>query len=174
MFCHIKKSFKELDAERGKDLHVRFGVVANGRFKGISYNNALVDTSSISEIVSRLPEDKISIQFMSINHEVPPHVDNGINTVINIYTKAGGYTTTFHKAKEGASKHRLPNQDSGYVCAWHEVDEVDSFIAEDGDAWVLNVSELHSVHSGEGDRSAVCINTALEYDEVVKLLGDLL
>lgn len=173
MFRKLKNSYKDLDAKQGEELQVRFGIVSEGTFMGIAYNNADVDTSAISDLLDKLPEDKISIQYMAINHEVPPHVDNGINTVINIYAKTGGYTTTFHKAKEGAIKHRLPNQDSGYVCGFHEVDNLDSFVAEDGDAYVLNVAELHSVHSGKSkERAALCINTTLEFNEVVELLGD--
>lgn len=173
MFRKLKKSYKDLDAKQGKDLHVRFGVMNEGQFMGIAYNNAEVETSSIEDLLAKFPKDSFSVQYMSINHEVPPHVDNGINTVINIYTKTGGYTTTFHKAKEGATKHRLPNQDSGYVCQFDEVDNLDSFIAENGDAYVLNVAELHSVHSGSSqERAALCINTTLKFDEVIDLLGD--
>ena len=173
MFKKLKKSYKDLDAKQGEELRVRFGVMSEGKFMGIAYNNADVETSAISDLLSKLPEDKISIQYMAINHEVPPHVDNGINTVINIYTETGGYTTTFHKAKEGATKHRLPNQDSGYVCGFHDVENLESFVAEDGDAYVLNVSELHSVHSGASkERAALCINTTLEFDEVIEMLGD--
>ena len=173
MFKKLNASFDELKAVKGDHLYGRIGVQSEGKFMGIQYNNAVMHCNGLDRILSKLPVDKFAVQYMSINTEVPPHVDEVVNTAINIYLNTGGYATTFHTEKEGANRQQLPNQKGGYICAFRDVEEVCSFTAKDGDAYILDVTKLHSVHGGIGkERSAICINTTIPFSEVVEILKE--
>ena len=52
------------------------------------------------------------------------------------------------------------------------MDTLTSFVAEDGEAYILDVTKLHSVHSGtEKDRIAVALSTKLDFDSVCKMFS---
>jgi hypothetical protein len=68
---------------------------------------------------------------------------------------------------------KLDNQTDGYAYKFEDVDTIASFVAEDGDAYILDVTKLHSVHSGsKKDRIAIALSTKLDFDSVCKILID--
>lgn len=174
MFKKIEIEFNEDDFKKRDQIITQFGVDEDGEFKGIRYNECDVSQEFISKVLTKIPVSMIQHfkpSIMSINREIPPHIDSDISTVINLYLKAGGYTTDFNRPKEGAESFQIENQTNGYIIDFSQVDVVDSFTAEDGDAYILDVTQLHSVHGGEGDRVAVAIQTKLPFDKVCEVIG---
>lgn len=173
MFKKIDVTFNEGDFTKKDAEIIKYGEEVDGEFRGISYNQCELSQEFAAKLLGIVPPNMIhhfTPMVMEINREIPPHVDSGINTVINFYVKAGGYVTDFNKPKDGAEAFKLDNQTNGYIIDFDQVDVVDSFTAEDGDAYILDVTKLHSVHSGVGDRTAIAISTQLSFDEVCALL----
>ena len=82
-----------------------------------------------------------------------PHYDNGQDSCINIYMRPSGYTTSFWIPKDNARrrKGKKYNADTGSYdevelgYMYEDLILVDSFTAQAGDAYVLNIKEVHSV-----------------------------
>ena len=174
MFRKLDLNFSADDFTKKDDELVRYGVVEDGEFRGIVYNHCALGQKLLSEILARIPPSKANYflpTFMEINREIPPHTDSNVKTVINLYVKTGGYVTDFNVIKDGAKKIKIENQTNGYLVDFDQVDVVDSFIAEDGEAYILDVTKLHSVHSGKGGRAAIALSTNLSFDEVCELVA---
>ena len=60
----------------------------------------------------------------------------------------------------------------GYIYSEDELTATNAFTAQTGDAWVLNVTQPHSVTPGEEfqERVAIAMGSALDYDQVCDLL----
>lgn len=109
-----------------------------------------------------------------------PHYDNGQDSCINIYLRSGGYTTSFWTPKDNARrrKGKKYNADTdsydevelGYV--YEDLTLVDSFTAQDGEAYVLNIKEVHSVDGAapELPRAFIQLQWDLTMDELLEKL----
>jgi hypothetical protein len=153
---------------------ISYGEEINGDFEGIKYNDCIVSDSAFSQIYSVLPSKMRNMfmpMYMQINRDIIPHIDSGVSTVINVYIKSGGYVTEFNKPKEGRKSFKLKNQTNGVSYNFDDVEILDSFVANDGDAYVLDVSKLHSVHSGtEKERVALALGTPLPFNVVCNMI----
>ena len=96
--------------------------------------------------------------FLSEGHgPLEPHFDNGQRASINYYMRTGGYTTSFWVPQENAKKRiskRYDHATNSYVDGKlgymrENLIFADSFVAKDGEAYVLNVEQIHSV---EGEK----------------------
>ena len=90
------------------------------------------------------------------NSTVPPHVDIGRRSAINVYIKCSQEITEFFEANEETKT--LTSQGT--------------FVAKEGDAWLLNVSKPHAVRmSCASLRSCISFSfRKLRFDELVGLL----
>lgn len=192
--CSNTKYFKKLDLSFSdlnlvkKDIIDRYGLYKNNQFLGISYSkfdlqneNSQSELDKVLQIIPQSERDKFNASCMSINHDIYPHIDNGVNTTINMYINSCGYKTTYHEQKRDAVNYRnIFGRTSGYdhpedkqkVLLFEDVDEICSFEAKDGDIYILNVNELHSITGGTGERMAICIQTKLPFDEVLDIIGE--
>lgn len=132
-------------------------------------------TSNVTDqLLAKIPQeyrDQFMVPlYMHINGDITPHTDSGARTVLNVYLKAGGYETDFNVPKVDAVPFKIRNQSEGICYRFGDVDTICSFVAQDGDIFILDVSQLHSVHSGmEKDRIALVIGTNLPFDQVCML-----
>jgi hypothetical protein len=87
---------------------------------------------------------------------LPPHIDRGRRAAINIYTKCSGETTQFFDAHEGSRELLL----------------VESFVAREGEAWLINVSQPHAVLMTDSpERCGISLSFRhTRFDELVKIL----
>ena len=173
---HYKKidiGFDAQEVSAGPIDVVKYGIEKDGKFEGIAYKNCIISHKMTAQLLSHIPiamRHKFVPLHMHINRDIIPHIDSGVCTVINLYLKAGGYTTDFNKPKDGTKPFKLPNQTTGCAYQFEDVDTIASFVAEDGDAYILDVTKLHSVHSGsEKDRIAVALSTKLDFDSVCQM-----
>ena len=171
----IDISFEAKGVAAGNIDVVKYGIERSGRFEGIAYKNCIISHEMTASLLKHIPV-KMRHEFvplhMHINRDIIPHTDSDVCTVVNLYVKGGGYTTDFNRPKDGAKPFKLPNQTDGCAYQFEDVDTVASFVAEDGDAYILDVTRLHSVHSGsEKDRVAVALTTNLDFDSVCKIFS---
>lgn len=163
------------DVQQGDVTAISYGIVVDGDFQGIRYNNCMITDAALTKLHEAIPEkyrQHFRPTFMHINRDIIPHIDSGVKTVINTYLKAGGYQTDFNSVKEGRESFQIANQTDGKSWLFEDVDVLCSFVAEDGDSYILDVTQIHSVHSGKDkDRYALTLSTDLPYDEVCRIVG---
>jgi len=109
-----------------------------------------------------------------------PHYDNGQESCINFYLRPGGYTTSFWIPQENAKRRKGKKYNSdtnsydevelGYV--YEDLTFVDSFIAKDGEAYALNIKEVHSVDGANPElpRAFIQLQWNVSMDELLKAL----
>jgi hypothetical protein len=163
----------------GPTEYVKYGVGDGASFQGIKYTDFIQDAESddtaIHELWNLIPLGKrkhFQLSLMSINRDILPHTDSNVRTVINFYLKTGGYVTTFCKPMCGAQSFQLPTQTNGFVYDFNDVMPQGSFVAKDGEVYILDVTRLHCVHSGKGARVALNLGTDLSYAEVLDMMSE--
>lgn len=154
---------------------IQFGEVKNGEFQGIAYHRArIAATESLKTIVPAWALERMEQTVMTINREVPPHIDNAISCVINIYLETSNCITQFYQPSINASSFRIENQTNGCIYHHRDLEPVDSFVAERGDIYLLDVSRPHAVWAqgnGEIKRTALCYQIrGLSFDDAVKAI----
>jgi len=75
------------------------------------------------------------------------HRDHGTNCVLNWYVESNSDRTLFYKEKPDANPYIAPGETSANIYDIDDIEIVDEFIAKDNELYLLNVSEIHSVHS---------------------------
>jgi hypothetical protein len=166
MFRQLKPHKSNLDFTQGAS-QVAYGDV-------IEYFDAKVSDEVLSIIPERHRQD-FNVAIMRINNAVPPHTDSQINTVINFYIKTEPCRTKFFKVKPGATAYQVENQTNGVIFNEADLEFQQAFVASEGDAWCLNVSEVHSVEPIKdiSERVAICISTGLHsFDKVCEMLEE--
>jgi len=114
--------------------------------KGIGFYN--VDNYNKDLIFSVIPErfrDEFFVREMKINYNIPPHTDSHVSATINFYVKAIDCKTNFFKKADASLGVKMTTQTTGRTFAEESLEHAGSFIAESGDAWLLDVSSPHSV-----------------------------
>lgn len=98
-----------------------------------------------------------------------PHRDHGIKVAVNFYFEPNGSITRFHIPKESAKTIRYPGEKESNLYRIEDVEEVTQFTAEKNEAYVLNVSQIHSVLSpNPGTRKFITYNWSnYTYEEVL-------
>ena len=172
MFKKINIDLTGLSASAGDQEIIKYGLDTDKGFEGIKYNDCNPLLSGLQPILDKIPAEhrsKFFPLYMTINRDIIPHIDSGVMTVINIYIEAGGYKTDLNTPKDGAQPFQIPNQTNGTCYQFEDVNTVDSYVANNGEIYILDVSKLHSVHSGTGTRTAVALSTNIEFNDVVEM-----
>lgn len=154
----------------------QYGLNTPDGFFGIKYS--YIDLSNYDDLIKVVPEyyrDRCAISLMNLNCKVPPHTDSGIEAIINFYVKSDNCKTHFYEFKNSTPKtFKLPTQKDGSIFDEDDLNETGSFISEDGDAYLLDVSKPHAVtplHFGPVDRKAVCLQLLYTtFDEAKQML----
>ena len=101
--------YKKLDIKipnlniiRGKSYE-RYGIEENGKFIGVDYGEFFIQNKTSKDILKNLmsviPEEKkqdFTTSCMTVTHDIYPHIDDNINSQVNIYIKVNDGETTFH------------------------------------------------------------------------------
>ena len=170
---------------KGK-VYDSYGVEKNGKFIGVEYGKFFIQDrkskQSFDNLLNIIPENKkkyFNQSYMFANHTVYPHIDDNINSSINIYVKVNGGRTTFHKKKSDDVKDIKNvigrfggeyNKDSkSEFIDFTDVEDICSFVAEIGDVYIVNTNILHSVTKDKDNRILICIHSSLSIDEVIKI-----
>ena len=137
-FCKLKLKFYLHDIET-KEQQMFYG--DDG--KGIGYYHT--DFPRKFDLMQLLVPPELqkyfAVTLMKINVFVPPHIDNGIKSTINIYLETGNCTTHFYKfATDNPKTSQVSGQSDGVIYDEEDLIETGSFIAEPYEAWLLDVT----------------------------------
>ena len=144
-----------LDTSESLKSH-EYGVVRDGKFLGLRYYSVDEETSRklLDTLVHPEQHRHFKVYLMVINTPyVLPHSDNDISVVINYYVKTAGAITAFWETKV---KKEVP------IYCEHELTPLESFKAEPNEAWVLDITQIHSVVCSETSdtlRMAYCLQS---------------
>ena len=153
----------------------KFGEVVDGKFMGINYSRAFVAFSdALSSVIPRFAFESAEKTLMTINREVPPHTDSGIQCAINVYLKTSNCLTQFYDIEGEPQTFQIENQTNGSILKPECLKPADSFVAEAGEVYLLNVKQPHAVKAqrpGPIDRQAICLQSRVAtYEEVLTWL----
>jgi hypothetical protein len=187
MFTKLKTNFDDILYTKVPGLESFAGLGG----KGVYHNKIWSpDSEKIYSVIPKRYHEDFYLTIMTINHVLLPHRDNDLVTTINFYVKAGKCRTVFYNEKEGAQiwqpenvitrpKSKLEvDTEVKYVKAVYDledVEEIDEFIAKDGEAWLLDVSEIHNVVPIQEftERKAIALRTKkYSYIEVYEMLKE--
>lgn len=158
---------------------IQYGIDTPIGFAGIRYS--YINLSNDQELLQIVPEkyrDDCTLSVMDLNYRIPPHTDSGIEAIVNFYIKTDRCITQFYKFKtDNAKTMQIENQTDGFIYDVNDLDETNSFIAEDGDAYLLNVSKPHSVITtkpGLTNRKAICMQFKYRtFEEAKQILEEM-
>ena len=111
---------------------------------------------------------------MTINSAIYPHVDRDYITTINFYLETGGdIRTIVFSDGELAKINDLVDYSSG-VYDESTLTELGSFVAKNNEAWLLDVSKVHTVHNpNDAVRKALALRTKIyNYEQVYEMLKE--
>lgn len=172
---------KKLDLPLKQNLLLnQYGITLGDKFFGVGYYD--VETSVEKKLLKTFIHPSVrkhfQIALMVINHSyIPPHIDNDLKMVMNLYMKTANATTYFWRPKKDVvTTLKLEMQSDGRLFKEEELECVGSFKAEMNDLWMLDVSKIHSVRcesdeSQEALRVAFCFqSTTLSYQDIMNKL----
>jgi len=108
---------------------------------------------------------------------IPPHTDSYRKVGINFYIKTDNATTRFfEKRSENIATTQVKGQSEGHVFNEPDLLLKDTFVSNDNEVWILDVSKIHSVNNPSGtERIAYSLSShVLSYEQTVKILKDLI
>lgn len=113
--------------------------------------------------------DVLSLASITGNGFLDAHRDHSVTVSLNYYFEADKGATSFYILKDEFTDLKFKKN----VFRLNEVDYVDQFIAHNGDAYLLNVNEIHSVDFPEGSkRKMMCFQWKNKtYKEVLASLN---
>jgi hypothetical protein len=165
-----------LQTKNENQIIIQFGKEIEGKFYGYTTYKIDADTGNkLLEIIPKKYRNAFEPSLISMNIEdVVPHIDNEIKAVINFYVDTADGITRFHKIKPGVYPNieKLSNQTDGALFKEEDLEVVDSFKAEQGDIYVLDIKQIHSVKcTPNATRNAYCLKTyKYSFNEVVNIL----
>lgn len=148
-------------ATRGALAH-RFGSISYYTARGLLFP---------PHILSAIQPDYI--RFVEITGAAPiqPHKDHISKTVLNCYFQSGTAETVFWKAPPNASPRKHPGASTANIFSESQLIRIGSFIANDGDAYLLDVSCIHSVRRTSGaERRFIQLSWNKNFTEVLDIL----
>lgn len=127
----------------------------------------------VIDIIPERYRDRFYIQCSRIPHGSMAHIDPDRKCAINFYVSTQGcITKTFlPKGTDIGGKWKAK---ADFIYLQNEVEEIGSFVAEDGDAYVLNTWAPHQVVTTQAvtDRKMLCLSSRYSYEEVVEMLAE--
>ena len=126
-----------------QDNYTMYGETIQGKFRGITYSKFTANnTDQFYEILPLVYRKYFSISLMQVSWDIPPHIDFKSTAVINFYINTKPCITQFYSIK---FTDDYVNQNSWKGTRINNLTPEDSFIAQSGDTWILDVSKPHSV-----------------------------
>jgi len=155
---------------------MEYGKYANNKFFGIQYFSVLNVEKEFWGMIPEQYHQFFRLRLMEINTSIPPHTDSGILVTINCYVGTMNARTTFYERNLNASTRQVANQTNGYLFDPAELIEVDSFVANEFETWILDVTYPHSIKipdGMQGKRKAISLQTNdFTYSEVLEMLKE--
>ncbi len=132
------------------------------------------DSDQFYSVIPKRYWGDFDFTLMTINSSIYPHIDRDYKATVNFYLETGGeYETIFFSDGELATINDVVDYSSG-VYNEETLTKVGSFIAKNNEAWLLDVSMIHTVHNTLGnERKALALRTTkYSYIEVYDMLKE--
>lgn len=132
------------------------------------------DAEQFYSVIPKQYRDDFDFTLMTINSAIYPHIDRDYISTINFYLETGGDNETlFFSDGKLASINSVVDYSSG-VYDESTLSVIGSFTAKVNEAWLLDVSKIHTVHnSSNGIRKALSLRTKkYNFDEVYNMLKE--
>jgi len=172
MFVKLKNSFE-------KPLFTTIeGLTSFAGIDGKGVGHKKVWSPDAEQFYSVIPKrywDDFDFTLMTINSRIYPHIDRDYVATINFYLETGGeYVTSVYQDTDTKSDINDKVDYSSGVFNLEDLREVGSFIAKNNEAWLLDVSRIHTVHNiNDTTRKALSLRTTKHsYDEVYNMLKE--
>jgi len=122
-----------------------------------------------------LPFDQLMVAEIidsNIGH-LDPHIDHGVTTVFNYYLETCDAVTHFYELKEGEFGYNYQGRETANIYDFNQVIKTGSFTARNNEAYILDVSKIHSVESiRAGTRQFIQWQwNNMQFEQVHKLLN---
>jgi len=173
-FRKLNKKF-DLGSYHKTGNKIEYGMETPFGFAGIRYS--YINSEDEDDLLKVIPEqnrEDCTLSLMELNYKIPPHTDSNIEAIVNFYIKTDRCITQFYYPKENTPQTKIKNQSDGAIFHEDYLKKSVRFIAEPGDAYLLDVSKPHSVFPHEGsvaDRKAICLQILYKsFDEAVEML----
>ncbi len=131
----------ELDTSFTSKARIGRHVVTYG---AISYFECLGDPVP-GELLELLKPEIIRFVVVMGPNQVNPHRDHNILTALNCYFQSGGAITHYWEAPPDCKPITFPGAKTSNIYKDMDLKHLGSFKAHDGEAYLLNVNEIHSV-----------------------------
>lgn len=174
MFKRLTKDFP-ISQYQIQDRKIGFGSTVDGEFQGIEYYYAeSADRRRMFDVIPAEYQSSFCLLLMRANCLIPPHTDSGILTTVNFYIRTDYCDTEFYQVVHDRPRlSQVGGQTDGHIIDYRDLCMTGLFRAHPGQAWVLDVSQPHSVlPRGEfSERLAFSLSTAdYDYATVCKFL----
>lgn len=140
----------------------------------IIYNISGYNESQILDLIPERYRKDFIIRAIKINRNIPPHTDSYTTVGINFYMQTSDCKTTFYEPADPAAGKRLTVQTTGRTFSEKDLQVHGSFVAENDDVYILDITKPHSVISSNPkavDRIALTLQTErYSYEEVYNML----
>lgn len=165
MFIKLNKPIQILTYEI-QQHYVSFG-------NKITYSKVSTPLNDIFSLIPERYRTDFILLLMEISGNIAPHTDSDILSTINIYIKTDNCKTVFHDLIDSTApvrSRKIKNQTNGRMFDPTCLKVIGEFEAVPTDAWLLDVTRIHSVISAAGNinRKSICLQTTKHSIEHVK------
>lgn len=170
MFAKLNKEFDPVPYDI---TSTGVGFLIDG--KGIQYYDISTDKSQFFAVIPERFRKEFCLHLMHIDRDIPPHIDDKIRASINFYIRTETCYTNYYSINNQASTRQIKNQTNGVIFDEKDLTLIDNFIAQPGEAWLLDVTQPHSVSANPHfkERLAFSLSTGtFSYSEVKSFLKE--
>jgi len=169
-----KKFF--IDHYQKNGSKIEYGIDTPMGFRGVKYSH--VRTSYDDELYRVIPSsdrENCKLSVMELNYTLPPHTNNGIESVINFYIKPDKCITQFYyPLNPEIHGDDINNQIEGATFHNSYLKKSVRFMAYPGEAYLLDLSKPYSItptRPGITDCKCICMELPYNsFDEAVQIL----
>lgn len=128
--------------------------------------------NQVKNILPSILQDEAEVVLCKIYKGALPHRDHDCKCKINFYLKTGNAKTVyFSEPTIHGYSYNNDNQHNMYDIKQHRLRKTGSFIASEGETYLLDTSQIHAViMPEETTRIIVSISFNRSYDEILGLL----
>jgi hypothetical protein len=166
-FSKLNKNLSvTIDDFKKEDYLISYG-------KNIRYFKTALLRTDITEVLPERHRKYFMPLVMEVYNNLAPHIDDGVRASLNFYVTPANCITQFYDVVEDKPV-RILGSGGGKTFTKDCLKQTESFIAQQGDIWLLNVSKPHSVESlneKPATRLAICLQShRFDYDQVAEML----
>jgi hypothetical protein len=147
----------------------------------IEYLTVSIPSDDVLLMIPERYRDKFVVLVMELTGPIGSHTDSGILSTINIYVEPDNCITKFYDFPKDTEVDimQVKNQTNGKVFKTNQLVFHGSFVANKDEAWLLDVTKPHSVHSNKEESSPSVNRTAIavqskhySYEQVQEMLTE--